>query len=74
MRYLRLPLDIMIAMLFAASIGIAMATVASALTHRLEAGLRAGIVGLLLAAACFGYHLWRTYRRPKPDAEHSVAH
>ena len=74
MRYLRLPLDIVIALLFAASIGMVVATVASALTHRLESGFRAGIAGLLVAFAGFGYQLWRTYRPAKQDAGQSSAH
>ena len=74
MRYLRLPLDIAICLLFAASIGMVAATIASALTQRLESGLRAGIIGLLVASAGFGYQLWRTYRPAKQDGEQSTVH
>ena len=64
---LHLPLEMATALFFAASIGIGAGVVATSYTHRLGDGIRAAIAAFILAAAGFGYALWRQYRpRSKP--------
>lgn len=64
---LHLPLEIATAFFFAASVGICAGIVATSYTHRLGDGLKAALLGFLVAAAGFGYVLWRSYR-PRPKA------
>lgn len=59
---LHLPLEIATAFFFAASIGIGAGVVATSYTHRLGDGLRVAAVALVLAAAGFGFAIWRNYR------------
>jgi len=61
---LQLPFEIVTAFFFSASIGMAVGVVAVSFTHRLGDFPSFGFSGLLLAAATFGYFLWRAYRRP----------
>ncbi|MBX9588523.1 MAG: hypothetical protein K2X43_04410 [Hyphomonadaceae bacterium] len=64
---LHLPLEIATAFFFAASIGIGAGAVATSYTHRLGDGVRMALVGFLVAAAGFGYVIWRHYRpRSRP--------
>lgn len=64
---IHLPLEIATAFFFAASVGIGAGIVATSYTHRLGDGLKAAVIGFLIAAAGFGYALWRNYRpRSKP--------
>lgn len=66
---LHLPIEIAIAFLFAASIGIGSGVVAVSYTHRLGDGLRVMLIAFLAAGAGFGYAIWRNYRpRPKRRA------
>lgn len=63
---LHLPLEIATAFFFAASIGIGAGVVATSYTHRLGPALKVALVAFLVAAASFGYVIWRSYRpRPK---------
>lgn len=63
---LHLPLEIATAFFFAASIGIGSGVVAISYTHRLGDGLRTALVAFVVAAAGFGYAIWRSYHpRPK---------
>jgi hypothetical protein len=59
---LHLPLEIACAFFFAASIGIGTGVVAVSYTHRLGDGLKVAPLAFLLAAAGFGYAIWRNYR------------
>ena len=59
---LHLPLEIATAFFFAASVGIGAGIAATSYTHRLGDGLKVAVVGFLIAAAGFGYVLWRNYR------------
>ncbi len=59
---LHLPLEIATAFFFAASIGIGAGIAATSYTHRLGDGLMAALLGFLVAAAGFGYAIWRNYR------------
>jgi hypothetical protein len=67
---LRLPLDIVTSFFFVSSIGIASGVVAISFSHRLGDGLRFGVPAFLLAAAGFGYFLYRSYR---PERERTPA-
>jgi membrane protein implicated in regulation of membrane protease activity len=67
-RWIYLPVEILTAALFSASIGLAVAVVAISFTHRLADGLTFGLPALVAAAAAFGYALWRAYRPQKPAA------
>jgi hypothetical protein len=60
---LHMPADAINGAFFSASIGIAAGAVATMLTHHMEDGLQAGFSALMIAAACFGRNIWRTYRR-----------
>ena len=63
---IHLPVEIATAFFFAASIGIGSGVAAVSFTHRLSDGLRMAVVAFLLAAAGFGFVIWRNYRpRPK---------
>jgi len=68
---LHLPLEIATAFFFAASVGIGAGIVATSYTHRLGDGLKVAVVGFLVAAAGFGYVLWRNYR---PRSKSAVRH
>jgi membrane protein implicated in regulation of membrane protease activity len=59
---LRLPLEIATAFFFTASIGIGAGVAAVSFTHRLGDGVKAAILAFVLAAATYGYLIWRTYR------------
>jgi hypothetical protein len=58
---LHLPLEIASALFFAASIGIGAGVVAVSYTHRLGDGVMVAPLAFLVAAAAFGYAIWRTY-------------
>lgn len=62
---LQLPLEIATAFFFAASIGVGSGVVAISYTHRLGDGFRMAVVAFVIAAAGFGYAIWRNYR-PRP--------
>ena len=57
----QLPLDIATAFFFSASIGIAAGIVAVSFSHRLGDGALYGIASFALAAATFGYLIWRSF-------------
>jgi FtsH-binding integral membrane protein len=63
MMILRLGYRTASAMLYAVSIGVALAVLASAYTSRLAPALVAALAGMLLAMTGFGYVIWRSYRR-----------
>ena len=65
---LHLPLEIACAFFFAASIGIGTGVVAVSYTHRLGDGLKVAPFAFLLAAAGFGYAIWRSYRPQQTTA------
>jgi hypothetical protein len=62
---LHLPIEIVTAFFFAASIGIGSGVVAVSYTHRLGDGLRTALIAFLAAASGFGYAIWRNHR-PRP--------
>jgi hypothetical protein len=65
---LRVPADAINAAFFSASIGIAAGAIATILTHRMEDGLQVGFSAMMIAGACFGRNIWRTYRpRRQPN-------
>jgi membrane protein implicated in regulation of membrane protease activity len=59
---LDLPAEIATAFFFAASIGIGAGTVAASHTHRLVPGFQVALAAFLVAAASFGYAIWRSRR------------
>jgi hypothetical protein len=63
---LHVPADVINGAFYSASIGIAAGAIATILTHRMEDGLQAGFSALMIAGACFGRSIWRTYR-PRPQ-------
>jgi hypothetical protein len=65
---LHLPLEIACAFFFAASIGIGTGVVAVSYTHRLGDGLKVAPFAFLLAAAGFGYAIWRSHRPQQTTA------
>lgn len=75
---LHLPLEIASAILFAASIGIGAGVVVISYTHRLGDGFKAAPIVFVIAAAGFGYIIWRTYRprqvtRPRRVGAHRMS-
>ena len=60
----QLPLDIATAFFFSASIGIA-GVVAISFSHHLGDGVLYGLPSFVLAAATFGYLIWRSFRPRK---------
>lgn len=58
----QLPHDVATAFFFSASIGIAAGVVAVSFSHRLGDGALYGIPSFALAAATFGYLIWRSFR------------
>lgn len=60
--FLHLPVEIATAFFFAASIGIGTGVVTTSYSHRLGDGLKVAVVAFLVAAAGFGYVIWRNYR------------
>lgn len=66
---LHLPIEIATAFFFAASIGVGAGVVTTSYTQRLGDGLRTAVVAFLVAAAGFGYAIWRNYR---PRSRRSV--
>jgi hypothetical protein len=69
---LHLPQEIACAFFFAASIGIGTGVVAVSYTHRLGDGLKVAPIAFLVAAAGFGYAIWRNYRPERPLAKPQV--
>jgi hypothetical protein len=65
---LHLPLEIASAFFFAASIGLGTGVAVVSYTHRLGDGLKVAPVAFLLAAAAFGFVIWRTYRPRRTSA------
>lgn len=59
---LHLPVEIATAFFFAASIGIGAGVATISFTHRLGDGLKVAILAFLVAAAGFGYAIWRHHR------------
>jgi hypothetical protein len=59
--FLHATSDTATALLNVASIAIATGAVAAACTARLRIGLIVGACALIIAAAGFGFNLWRTY-------------
>lgn len=74
-KWVYLPVEILTAALFSASIGIAAGVVAISFTHRLGDGVTFGLPALLVAVLSFGFVLWRAYRPQKrlaPAPDHST--
>ncbi len=69
---LQLPLDIATAFFFSASIGIAAGVVAISFSHRLGDGALYGIPSFALAAATFGYLIWRSFRPRRARAPRAI--
>jgi hypothetical protein len=69
---LHLPVEIAKAFFFAASIGIGAGVAATSYTHRLRDGAIGAIAGFLIAAAGFGYAIWRNYRPAAKRSLHRV--
>jgi membrane protein implicated in regulation of membrane protease activity len=59
---LDLPAEIATAFFFAASIGVGAGTVAASHTHRLAPTFQVALAVFLVAAASFGYAIWRARR------------
>jgi hypothetical protein len=59
---LHLPVEIATAFFFAASIGIGSGVATTSFTHRLGDGFKVAILAFLVAAAGFGYAIWRSHR------------
>jgi hypothetical protein len=62
---LNLPAEAINAVFLSASIGVGVGSMVAVLTHRLEDGLQAGFIALVISAACFGQSIWR-HHRPRP--------
>jgi hypothetical protein len=63
---LYLPVEIVTAFFFAASIGIGSGVAVISYTHRVSDGLKMALIAFLAAAVGFGCAIWRQYRpRPK---------
>lgn len=73
-RWIHLPVEILTAALFSASIGIAAGAVAVSFTHRLGDGLTFGLPALLVAVLSFGFVLWRAYRPQRQQHAATVPH
>ena len=70
-----LLIEALTALFFAASIGIGAGVAATSFTHRLGDGLKVAVLAFLIAAATFGYVMWRTYRpqrRVAPSSPHAL--
>ncbi len=61
----RLFIETATALFFSASIGIAAGVVAISFSHRLGDGVLYGLLSFALAAATFGYLIWRSFRPRK---------
>jgi hypothetical protein len=59
--FLHATSDTATALLHAASIAIVAGAIAAACTARLRIGVIVGVCALIVAAAGFGFSLWRTY-------------
>lgn len=57
-----LTFDTACAVLYVASIAVAVGAGATIITHRLMDGLLVGLAALVFAGGGFGYSLWRSYR------------
>ena len=68
----QLPLDIATAIFFSASIGIAAGVVAISFSHRLGDGVLYGLPSFALAAATFGYLIWRSFRPRKARVSRAI--
>ena len=68
----QLLLDIATAFFFSASIGVAAGVVAVSFSHRLGDGALYGIPSFALAAATFGYLIWRSFRPHKARVSQAI--
>jgi len=59
---LELPVEIATAFFFAASVGIGAGVVAASRIHRLGPALLVALAAFVVAAASFGYAIWRNHR------------
>jgi hypothetical protein len=59
---LELPVEIATAFFFSASIGVGAGAVVATHTHRLAPAFQVAVAAFLLAAASFGYAIWRGHR------------
>jgi membrane protein implicated in regulation of membrane protease activity len=59
---LELPAEIATAFFFAAAIGVVAGTVVAARTHRLTPAIQVALAAFAVAAASFGYAIWRGRR------------
>jgi membrane protein implicated in regulation of membrane protease activity len=66
-----LSVEALTALFFAASIGVGAGVAATSFTHRLGDGLKVALLAFLVAAATFGYVMWRTYRPQRRAAPRS---
>jgi hypothetical protein len=60
--FLELPREIATAFFFAATIGVVAGTLVAGQTHRLLPAVQAAAGGFAVAAASFGYAIWRNRR------------
>jgi len=68
----QLPIDIATAFFFSASIGIAAGVVAISFSHHLGDGILYGLPSFALAAATFGYLIWRSFRPRKARVSRAI--
>lgn len=59
---LELPAEIATALFFSAAVGIGAGVVAASHTHRLAPAFQVALAAFLVAAASFGYAIWRGRR------------
>lgn len=59
---LDLPVEIATAFFFAASVGVGAGTVVASHTHRLVPAIQVTLAVFAVAAASFGYAIWRDHR------------
>jgi hypothetical protein len=60
--FLKISIEALTGLFFAASIGIGAGVAATSFTHRLGDGLKVTLVAFIAACACFGYVIWCSYR------------